>query len=63
MNAPTKAECEKLVAAFEAEHVAKYPEATKALATASDRLMTHFGLPAELRTTNPTESAFATGTR
>jgi transposase-like protein len=64
MNTPTKAECEKLVAAFVAEHEAKYPKAAKALATESDRLMTHFELPAEhwkhLRTTNPIESTFAT---
>lgn len=64
MNAPTKAECEKLVAAFVAEHEAKYPKAAKALATETDKLMTHFELPAEhwkhLRTTNPIESTFAT---
>jgi len=64
MNAPTKAECEKLVATFVAEHEAKYPKAAKALATETDKLMTHFDLPAEhwkhLRTTNPIESTFAT---
>jgi len=64
MNAPTKAECEKLVTAFVAEHEAKYPKATKALETESDKLMTHFELPADhwkhLRTTNPIESTFAT---
>jgi len=64
MSAPTKAECEKLVAAFVTEHEAKYPKATKALTTESDKLMTHFALPAEhwkhLRTTNPIESTFAT---
>jgi putative transposase len=64
MNAPTKAECEKLVTAFVTEHEAKYPKAAKALATESDKLMTHFELPAEhwkhLRTTNPIESTFAT---
>jgi hypothetical protein len=47
-----------------AEHEAKYPKAAKALATESDKLMTHFELPAEhwkhLRTTNPIESTFAT---
>jgi len=63
MNVPTKVECEKLVAAFVAEHEAKNPKATKALATESDKLMTHFELPAEhwkhLRT-NPIESTFAT---
>ncbi len=66
MNAPTKAECEKLVAAFVAEHESKYPKAAKALATESDKLMTHFELPAEhwkhLRTTNPIESTFCRGT-
>src|SRR5262245_47359 len=64
MNAPTKAECEKLVTAFVANHEAKYPKAAKALATESNKLMTHFELPAEhwkhLRTTNPIESTFAT---
>jgi len=63
MNAPTKVECEKLVDAFVTEHEAKYPKAAKALATESDKLMTHFELPAEhwkhLRTTNPIESTFA----
>jgi hypothetical protein len=43
---------------------AKYPKAAKALATESDKLMTHFELPAEhwkhLRTTNPIESTFVT---
>ena len=61
MNAPTKAECEKLVTAFVTEHEAKYPKATKE--TESDKLMTHFELPAEhwkhLRTTNPIESTLA----
>jgi transposase-like protein len=46
------------------EHEAKYPKAAKALATESDKLMTHFEMPAEhwkhLRTTNPIESTFAT---
>jgi putative transposase len=64
MNAPARAECEKLVAAFVTEHEAKYPKVAKALATESDKLMTHFELPAEhwkhLRTTNPIESTFAT---
>ena len=64
MNAPTKTACEKLVDAFVAQHEAKYPKAATALATESDKLMTHFELPAEhwkhLRTTNPIESTFAT---
>jgi putative transposase len=64
MNAPTKGECEKLVAAFVVKHEPKYPKTTIALATESDKLMTHFDLPAEhwkhLRTTNPIESTFAT---
>jgi transposase-like protein len=64
MNAPTKAECEKLVKAFVADYQAKYPKATKALSTETDKLMTHFDFPAEhwkhLRTTNPIESTFAT---
>src|SRR5512146_490691 len=64
VNAPTKAECEPLVAAFVTEDEAKYPKAAKALAAESDKLMTHFELPAEhwkhLRTTNPIESTFAT---
>lgn len=64
MNAPTKAECEKLLQAFIVEYEPKYPKATKSLATESEKLMTHFDLPAEhwkhLRTTNPIESTFAT---
>ena len=64
MNAPTQAECEKLMKAFVAEYEAKYPKATKALLADSDKLMTHFDFPAEhwkhLRTTNPIESTFAT---
>lgn len=64
MNAPTRSACEKLVKAFVAEYEAKYPKATKALSTETDKLMTHFDFPAEhwthLRTTNPIESTFAT---
>jgi len=64
MNAPTQAECEKLMKAFVAEYEAKYPKAAKALLADSDKLMTHFDFPAEhwkhLRTTNPIESTFAT---
>jgi transposase-like protein len=64
MNAPTRTECEKNVAAFVAEYEPKYPKAAKALTTEADKLMTHFELPAEhwkhLRTTNPIESTFAT---
>jgi transposase-like protein len=64
MNAPTKAECERLMAAFDVDYEAKYPKATKALQTEADKLMTHFDFPAEhwrhLRTTNPIESTFAT---
>jgi transposase-like protein len=54
-----QAECEKLVAAFTADYEPKYPKAAKALATETDKLMTHFEMPAEhwkhLRTTNPIE--------
>lgn len=64
MNAPTKAACEKLMSAFAVEYEPKYPKAVKALSTESDKLTTHFELPAEhwkhLRTTNPIESTFAT---
>lgn len=64
MNAPTKAECERLMAAFVVDYEAKYPKATKALQADADKLMTHFDFPAEhwrhLRTTNPIESTFAT---
>ncbi len=64
MNAPTKAQCEKLIQAFVAEYEPKYPKATKSLASETEKLMTHFALPAEhwkhLRTTNPIESTFAT---
>ena len=64
MNAPSKAECEKLMAKFVADYEAKYPKATKALLADADKLTTHFDFPAEhwkhLRTTNPIESTFAT---
>jgi transposase-like protein len=64
MYAPTKAECERLMEVFVAEHQAKYPKATKALKEDREKLMTHFDFPAEhwqhLRTTNPIESTFAT---
>ena len=64
MNAPSRAECEKLVKAFVAEYELKYPKAIKALLADCDKLMTHFDFPAEhwkhLRTTNPIESTFAT---
>ena len=64
MNAPTKAECERLTTAFAGEYEAKYPKAAKALTDDLDKLTTHFDLPAEhwkhLRTTNPIESTFAT---
>ena len=64
MNAATKAQCEKLLEAFTAEYEPKHPKAAKSLATDSEKLMTHFDLPAEhwkhLRTTNPIESTFAT---
>ena len=59
MNAPTKAECEKLVTAFVTEHEAKYPKATK-----ETERQAHDALRAEhwkhLRTTNPIESTLAT---
>jgi transposase-like protein len=64
MNAPSKAECEKLIASFAANYEVKYPKATKALQSDTDKLLTHFDFPAEhwkhLRTTNPIESTFAT---
>ena len=64
MASPTRAECEKNIKNFVAEYGAKYPKASKSLESESDKLMTHFALPAEhwlhLRTTNPIESTFAT---
>lgn len=64
MNAPTKADCEKLMKTFVADYEQKYPKATKALLSEADKLTTHFDFPAEhwkhLRTTNPIESTFAT---
>ena len=64
MNAPTKAECERLMTTFAADYKAKYPKAVDALQTKADALTTHFDFPAEhwkhLRTTNPIESTFAT---
>ncbi len=64
MNAPMKAECERLMKVFATDHEAKYPKAVKSLQTEADKLMTHFDFPAEhwkhLRTTNPIESTFAT---
>ena len=64
MNAPTLAECNKALDTFVGEYEAKYPKATKSLLEARDKLVTHFGFPAEhwkhLRTTNPIESTFAT---
>ena len=64
MNAPTKAECERLMKVFATDYEAKYPKAVKSLQTEADKLMTHFDFPAEhwkhLRTTNPIESTFAT---
>jgi transposase-like protein len=64
MNAPTKAECERLMATFATDYEAKYPKAVKSLQTEADKLTTHFDFPAEhwkhLRTTNPIESTFAT---
>lgn len=64
MNAPTKKECERLMATFATDHKAKYPKAVECLETEVDKLKTHFDFPAEhwrhLRTTNPIESTFAT---
>lgn len=64
MNAPTRKQCETLVATFVTEYAPKYPKATKALADDLDKLTAHFDFPADhwkhLRTTNPIESTFAT---
>lgn len=64
MNAPTLAEADKAIDVFIETYEAKYPKATKSLAEARDKLVTHFDFPAEhwlhLRTTNPIESTFAT---
>jgi transposase-like protein len=64
MYAPTRKECEDLKDAFVAEYGAKYPKAINSLTVDWDKLLTHFGLPAEhwlhVRTTNVIESPFAT---
>lgn len=64
MNAPTLAECNKCLDSFIADYATKYPKATKSLAEAREKLVTHFDFPADhwkhLRTTNPIESTFAT---
>lgn len=64
MNAPTRAECERLMGTFGEEFGAKYPKAVTSLTKDSERLLTLYALPAEhwkhLRSTNPIESTFAT---
>lgn len=64
MNAPTRADCQKIAAAFIGEFRAKYSKATKSLEADFERMTTLYDFPAEhwkhLRTTNPIESTFAT---
>ena len=64
MNAPTRAECERLMGTFGEDFGAKYPKAVTSLTKDSERLLTLYALPAEhwkhLRSTNPIESTFAT---
>jgi len=47
MNAATKAECERLIATFAADHEARYPKAVKSLQTEADKLTTYLIAPAE----------------
>ena len=64
MSAKDEATAVQAKKTFEAEFSSKYPKATSCLGKDWDKLITHFGFPAEhwqhLRTTNPIESTFAT---
>lgn len=64
MEAPTRAEAERGIAAFVDEFDAKYPKAVASLQRDQAQLLTFFEFPAEhwrhLRTTNVIESPFAT---
>ena len=64
MNAPTRADAEKGIDRFEADHGAKYPKAVTSLRRDQDQLLAFFDFPAEhwkhIRTSNPIESTFAT---
>jgi putative transposase len=64
MEAPTRAEAERGIAAFVEEFDAKYPKAVTSLRRDQAQLLTFFDFPAEhwrhLRTTNVIESPFAT---
>lgn len=64
MYAEGRAACEADMKRFAEEWKPKYPKAVASLVTDSERLLTHFDLPAEhwkhIRTTNVIESSFAT---
>jgi putative transposase len=64
MEAPSRAEAERGIAAFVDEFDAKYPKAVASLRRDQAQLLTFFDFPAEhwrhLRTTNVIESPFAT---
>jgi len=64
MEAPTRAEAERALAAFRAEFQAKYPKAFEKLERDREALLAFYDFPAEhwrhIRTSNPIESSFAT---
>ena len=64
MEAPTRADAERALAAFRAEFAAKYPKAFEKLERDSAALTAFYDFPAEhwrhIRTSNPIESSFAT---
>ena len=64
MEAPTRADAERALAAFQAEFQAKYPKASEKLERDFTALTAFYDFPAEhrrhIRTSNPIESSFAT---
>jgi len=64
MEAPTRADAERALAAFRAEFQAKYPKAFEKLERDFTALTAFYDFPAEhwrhIRTSNPIESSFAT---
>jgi putative transposase len=64
MEAPTRADAERALAAFRAQFAAKYPKAFEKLERDREALMAFYDFPGEhwrhIRTSNPIESSFAT---
>ncbi|MBK9260421.1 MAG: transposase [Polyangiaceae bacterium] len=64
VNAPTRQESNKAIDAFQSTYGDKYPKVTKCLVDSRNELLAFFDFPPaqwkHLRTTNPTESTFAT---